>query len=132
MLKICDLKNIAQARLVDCEILLKKDRYDGAIYLCGYAIETALKARICKVLKWPEFPLTKNEFQGYTTFKTHDLDILLSLSGIEKKIKRSYFADWSTIAQWDPEIRYKPVGSATKNETESMLASAKKLLDVLL
>ena len=99
MLKSRDLKNIAQARLVDCDILLKKNRYDGAIYLCGYAIETALKARICRVLKWPEFPSTKNEFKGYTTFKTHDLDILLSLSGIEKKIKGNYFADWCAIAQ---------------------------------
>lgn len=132
MLKIRDLKNIAQARLVDCEILLKKARYDGAIYLCGYAIEIALKARICRVLKWSEFPSTKNEFQSYKTFKTHDLDILLSLSGIEKKIKRSYLAEWSNIAQWDPEIRYKPVGSAKRTETESMIASAKKLLGVLL
>lgn len=132
MLKYSELKEIAQARIKDSEILLDNKRYDGAIYLCGYAIEIALKARICKILKWPKFPSTQKDFQNYTTFKTHNLDVLLSLSGVEAKIKKSYFADWSNIAQWDPEIRYKPIGSATKIETESMLASTKKLLEVLL
>ncbi|NLJ29092.1 MAG: HEPN domain-containing protein [Deltaproteobacteria bacterium] len=50
MIAINDLRKIAQARFKDADVLLKAWRYDGAIYLCGYAIELALKARICKIL----------------------------------------------------------------------------------
>ena len=51
MIQTNDIKDIARARLQDADILLTSGRYDGAIYLCGYAIELALKARICQTLK---------------------------------------------------------------------------------
>jgi hypothetical protein len=47
MIPIKELLKISQARLRDSDALLGAHRYDGAIYLCGYAIELALKARIC-------------------------------------------------------------------------------------
>jgi hypothetical protein len=45
-----ELHRIAQARLEDAEALFRSGRYDGAIYIGGYAIEMALKARICETL----------------------------------------------------------------------------------
>jgi len=131
MLAITDLEKIATARIKDAEVLLNARRYDGAIYLCGYAVEIALKARICKTLGWSVYPSTKREFENYQSFKTHNLDVLLRLSGIEQKIKVKLFAEWSAVAAWDPEIRYKPIGSATKEETNFMIDSSKKLLGVL-
>jgi len=131
MLDITDLEKIATARIKDAEVLLNARRYDGAIYLCGYAVEIALKARICKTLGWSGYPSTTREFANYQSFKTHSLDVLLSLSGIEQKIKVELFAEWSAVAEWDPEIRYKPIGSATKKETKFMIDSSKKLLGVL-
>jgi HEPN domain-containing protein len=47
MIRTTDVEEIARARLQDADILLTSERYDGAIYLCGYAVELALKARIC-------------------------------------------------------------------------------------
>ncbi len=87
MISIQELKRIASARLKDAEILYQGKRYDGAVYLCGYAVELTLKAKICKILKWSGFPSTNSEFQGLQSFKTHRLDLLLSLSGQEGKIK---------------------------------------------
>jgi len=87
MLSILELRRIARGRLKDAEVLYASGRYDGAIYLCGYAIETMLKARICRVLKWPGYPDTNNEFKGYQSFRIHDLEILLHLSGTENKIR---------------------------------------------
>jgi len=83
MISIGDLKNIAKARLIDAEALASCHRYEGAVYLCGYAVELGLKNRICKTLKWEGFPGSTKEFQGYQSFKTHNLDILLHLSGGE-------------------------------------------------
>jgi HEPN domain-containing protein len=131
MLYISDLEKIANARIKDAEVLLNARRYDGAIYLCGYAVEIALKARICKTLGWSGYPSTKREFENYQSFRTHNLDVLLSLTGIEQKIKMELFAEWSSMAAWDPEIRYKPIGSATKEKTNLMIDSSKKLLGVL-
>ena len=106
-------------------------RYDGAVYLCGYAVELALKARICTVLHWPGFPSTQAEFKGLQSFKVHELDILLRLAGREAKIRASYSTEWSVVTQWDPDTRYKPVGSSNRAAAASMISSTERLLKVL-
>lgn len=126
-----DLRKIVKAHFKDSEILFQYKRYNGSIYLCGYAVEIALKLKITKTLRWPEFPETSKEFSNFTSFKTHNLDVLLQLSGKEKDIKGSYFADWSIIAQWDPEVRYKSVGNAKKSDAQQMISSSKIVLGVL-
>jgi len=35
------------------------------------------------------------------------------------------------MAEWDPEMRYKPIGSANKQEAELMIGSLRKRLSVL-
>ena len=131
MITRSDLKKIARARLRDAEVLHRSRRYDGAIYLCGYAVEIALKARICQTLSWPGYPSTGGEFQNYQSFRTHNLHVLLRLSGVEERIKTTLMTEWSVVAAWDPEARYKPIGSATKQAAELMLASARVLLGAL-
>jgi len=131
MITRSELRKIARERLKDAEALLKAGRYDGATYLGGYVVELALKNRICKTLRWSGFPQTRGEFQSFQSFKTHDLDVLLSLSGLEDKIKTKYFAEWSAVATWDPEVRYNPIGSASKTDAELLIEAARKLLKVL-
>jgi hypothetical protein len=65
VLKRLELKRLAADRLKDAQSLLKAKRYNGAIYLCGYAVELALKARICQTLKWADFPETAGEFDKH-------------------------------------------------------------------
>lgn len=131
MISIKELRKTAKAHLQDSEILFQNKRYNGSIYLCGYAVEIALKLRICKTLGWTEFPEKNKEFTNLTSLKTHNLDILLQLSGKEKAIKGGHLADWSVIAQWDPEARYKSAGSAKKNEAQQMISSSRNALRVL-
>lgn len=108
MISVKTLKAIAKKHLKDAAILLQHKRFEGSIYLCGYGMELALKVRICKVLGWSGFPETRKEFDQYKSFKTHDLEVLLHLSGRESKIKGTHLSDWSIILKWDPEMRYKP------------------------
>ncbi len=131
MIPVAELDRIAQARLDDAKALLAAGRHDGATYLCGYAVEVALKARICRVLNWPEFPSTGGEFQAYRSFQTHELDVLLRLSGQEGKVKQQYFADWNTVAVWKSESRYNVVGTAQQAEAQAMIVAAEQLLRVL-
>lgn len=131
MLSRTELQNIARERLKDARVLLNAGRYDGAVYLGGYVVEVALKSRICKTLKWTGFPQTRSEFQSFLSFKTHDLDVLLRLSGLEAKIKTQYLAEWSAVAAWDPEARYNPMGNTSQTDAQLLIDAAKKLLKVL-
>ncbi|MEP6819555.1 MAG: HEPN domain-containing protein [bacterium] len=131
MIDQTDLTKIAEERLKDAEALVAAERYEGAIYLGGYVVELALKSRICKHLKWKGFPQSKGEFQKYQSFKTHELDVLLSLSGLEEEIKTKYLAQWSAVATWDPQARYNPIGSASKTDAELLVEAAKLLLGAL-
>ena len=123
MLKKLDIQLIAQARLKDAEVLFEAQRYEGAVYLCGYVVELGLKYKICKTLNWDDFPLTSKEFQNYSTFKTHKLDVLLHLSGAEENIKSKFLAEWSVVSEWDPEDRYQPIGNIKEEDAKSMLES---------
>lgn len=127
-----ELTEIARARLKDSETLFQSNRYDGSIYLCGYALEIGLKVKICGTLNWDGFPDTNSEFNKYQSFRTHDLDTLLALSGVEKEVKVDHLANWSAVAEWDPNVRYKPIGNAKREDAELMIESAKILLRILI
>ncbi|MEN8215647.1 MAG: HEPN domain-containing protein [Pseudomonadota bacterium] len=89
MTTITELITLARARLKDAQILFAAKRYDAATYLCGYAIELALKARICQTLGWTCFPETNKEF------------IRLTCEIIEKSIKSKRFHKLYNINQND-------------------------------
>ena len=131
MIPISELRKLANTRLKDAGVLFSSNRYDGAIYLCGYAIELALKARICRTLNWSAFPETNAEFREFQTFKTHKLDTLLRLSGIETKIKTKSLAEWSIVAAWEPELRYRIVGTGTQIKANDMIQATRTLLGVI-
>ena len=126
-----ELRKLAAERLKDAEALAKARRYDGALYVCGYVVELALKARICRTLKWAGFPETNREFDGVKSLKTHDFDSLLRFSGREAKVKTTHFADWSVATSWKPELRYRTPGTATKTEAEDIISASEKLYKVL-
>jgi HEPN domain-containing protein len=131
MISTKDLKSAARAYLRDARVLLEAKRYDGAYYLCGYAVELALKARICRTLRWDGFPQTRAEFEGRQSLKTHDLEDLLQFTGVGARVKTKYFAEWSFVLNWNPEKRYQKTGNSTQQDAADMVTSAKKLLAVL-
>lgn len=131
MISITDLEAIAQARLEDARALSAAGRYDGAVYVCGYAVEVALKAKICRILNWQEFPQTSGEFQAYRSFQTHELDVLLRLSGQETRIKQQHFDLWNVVAVWRAESRYNAIGTVGRTKAEEMIDAAERLLSVL-
>ncbi|MCI0489326.1 MAG: HEPN domain-containing protein [Blastocatellia bacterium] len=143
VLTVKQLREIARERIKDAEALFDAERYEGAMYICGYAMEIALKARVCKTLRWSDFPQTDSEFGGknrkYAPFKTHALDFLLSYSGREDKIRNRFKAQWDLVVSWDPQSRYTPPlkttratrardKAALKAKTRQMIDSVKILL----
>lgn len=131
MLTIPELQQLADTRLSEAETLYEAEQYDGAAYLCGYAIELSLKARICHTLGWQGYPSTRSEFQNYQSFRTHDLKVLLRLSGFQNLILTNYSNEWATVIKWDSEIRYSPIRVFNAQETDLMIKATKLFRQVL-
>ena len=134
MISSKELDKISRARIKDAIILFKNKGYDGALYICGYSIEVALKAIICKNLRLNGIPHTTEEFNNIARIKTHNIEELLKMtpSNINGKIKGKYFADWSIVLLWNPEMRYAPIkGKQKKNQASGAISSAQKILRYL-
>ena len=114
-----ELKTLAYTRLKEAKLLHKNKFYDGAIYLCGYVIEMALKARICKLLKVTAYP------EDLPNMKIHKFEYLLIQSGLSSEINASVdkalFDNWNFVTPWSSEKRYTPIGTATKKYSEDMI-----------
>jgi HEPN domain-containing protein len=137
MIAITDLHGTAREYLRAAKLLRTRRSYDAAVYLCGYAVEIALKARLCRHLKWTTgFPETPAEFRLKGNLKTHDLETLLDYTGIQGRVRssgpRDLLPDWSVVRKWNPEQRYDPRGTKTLSDADSMIAATQKLLRVLL
>ena len=127
---VADLQVVAAERLEDARALINAGRFAGASYVAGFAVEIALKARICLTLGWTGFPETRRDFDRYQSLKTHDLRVLLRFSGMEAAIKTSKPSDWSVILGWDPMTRYS-AAMYTERDASDMIASATSLVAAL-
>ena len=133
LLATSDVRQLARARLLDARILFWTARFDGAFYLCGYAIELSLKAAICD-RRHAGLPQTRQEFQiaSLQSIKTHDLESLLADSGMAATVKPRYLAEWSMVLNWNPEKRYQAIGHISRQSAADMIRSAKTLLRVFI
>lgn len=127
------LYELAKSRYDESKILLKNKKLDGAVYLCGYAIELMLKKRIVDLLDWDGYPDSNAEFKEYKSFKVHDLDVLLALSGLEKTFQKNtiIFAKWQIARTWDPETRYKEVGKLLETEAQDIIDATRDILNFI-
>lgn len=136
MISIADMEKQARSYLKASRILSRNAhaQYDTAAYLCGYVVEIALKVRICQTLGWAGYPSSNNDFQNYASFKVHNLETLLHLSGREAAVKTdpSLAAAWSIVQAWNPIQRYQPVGTKSASDAQAMTSAAGKLLRFLL
>ena len=129
MITLEELQNLSRERLEDAKVLYEAERLKWAFYTCGYAVELALKKKICETLRWKGYPNTNVEFNLFKSFKTHDLDVLLHLSSVEDEIKggTTEFSDWSVISSWDPEVRY-----SLEIQTKEQIRSLLDVIEILL
>lgn len=116
-----ELKRLARLRLREAEALHEAGLYDGAAYLAGYAVEMALKARICRVLEAADYPLAGSFRPAYAV---HDLEQLVLLGGLSTRLEAAappYRDNWSITRRWKPDRRYTPVGTCSAQESGDIL-----------
>jgi len=131
LISTAELASTARAHLADAELLRAAGRFDSAVYLCGYAVELKLKAEICRLHRWAGFPSSSREFDHLRSLKTHDLGVLLHLTGREAEVLRQYHGEWKELKSWNPELRYNPPGTADASKARRMLAAATTIVGFL-
>ena len=111
---------------------LDKGLYDGAAYLAGYVVETALKARICKVLGIDDYPSTG---PLKPTYAVHDLGQLVLLAGLKLRLGLAaapLLANWSIAQPWTPERRYTAPGTQGEQDSLDVLSAIRDPKDGIL
>ena len=103
-----DLQQIAGIRLQDARLLLANNRYEGAYYIIGYAVECGLKACIARQTRRSDFPDRKTVNESYS----HNLEQLVRVAGLQRPLRQEASADrafevnWSLVKDWSEESRY--------------------------
>jgi HEPN domain-containing protein len=137
-----DIEALAHEKLQDAECLLNNNRYDGAYYLAGYAVELLLKAKVCKTIGIQDFfdfsnpkktkLSVKNPDILYKPYKVHDPAQLLILSGIYSEFQDDSSKDvnlkkhWSIVSKWDENSRY--LTGITDIDVKNFIISIKEIM----
>jgi hypothetical protein len=100
-----EFQAVAELRARDAEILLNAQRWDGAYYVAGYAVECGLKACIAKMFKQDDIP----EPDFVRKIYTHDLEMLLERANIRQHIPLNSPLDvnWGIVFEWSESSRYR-------------------------
>lgn len=123
---------LARMRLADAAALLRVRRYAGAYYLCGYAVEAALKACICRNTRRYSFPLDRG---AVDKVYTHDPKTLVGSAGLSQALvaeigaNRAFSDNWSVVKDWGEKSRYQ---RATELEARNLYAAVTNPTDGVL
>src|SRR5437660_4230643 len=115
-----DLQKMAEERVADASALLDAERYQAAYYLCGYAIECALKACIARKTREFDFPDRKLVNDSYV----HDVERLLRVAGLDQLLEEegrhngAFAGNWIIVQDWSEASRYD--ASITPAETSDL------------
>jgi hypothetical protein len=126
-----ELRALAELRLQEAVARFGAGFYDGSVYLCGYVVELALKARICTVLGVADYP----DSEMPQAFKIHNFDHLLLLSGLRGELNAGNavrLTNWSTATDWKPEWRYRKAGSVDQPKAQEVLDALRDAPDGIL
>jgi hypothetical protein len=103
-----DLQKMAEERVADAAALLDAGRFQASYYLCGYAIECALKACIARKTREFDFPDRKLANDSYV----HDLTKLLKVAAmdgllqVEEGRNHDFATNWAIVKDWSEASRY--------------------------
>ena len=103
-----DFQQLADIRFREARSLLDAGFPDGAYYIAGYAVESALKACIAKRTQQYDFPDKKLVNESHT----HNLIELMRISELAPLLKIAMQADavledqWTTVQSWSETGRY--------------------------
>jgi hypothetical protein len=108
-----DFQHLAEDHLRHAKVLLEAGLYSGAYYMCGYVVECALKACICRRTNQFDFYPNPNDAKDAWS---HDFKKLIRVSDLEggfnaaREKDKDLDVNWKSVEGWKPESRYESRG----------------------
>jgi hypothetical protein len=106
-------QQLADDRILDARahLVAGVDRWSGAYYLIGYAVECGLKSCVlARVAAHPEIIYQDRQFSNSAW--THDLESLLIVADLkvardaEAVVNVALYTNWQQVKQWNEKSRY--------------------------
>jgi hypothetical protein len=113
-----EFQQLAEERILDARSLLAAQRWSGAYYLVGYAVECALKSCIAKLTNRYDFPDKTFAQKSFT----HEIETLVTLAGLKKTRdddaagNQKLSDNWIKVKDWKEDTRYRQTTEAEANE----------------
>src|SRR5947207_1147458 len=104
-----ELRQLAEDRILDAQALLTAQRWSGAYYVAGYAVECALKACIARLTAEHDFPPKLKFVQDCYT---HELVKLVQAANLKTDLDNDTTANpilsgyWGVAKDWTEASRY--------------------------
>ncbi|WEK36725.1 MAG: hypothetical protein P0Y53_04350 [Candidatus Pseudobacter hemicellulosilyticus] len=134
-------------RMKDARVLADKRRFLAAVYIAGYAVELALKYRICLHLQFEYgFPETKAELVSELTnvnrsaeirfsvtlpeLKSHNFEGLSEISMVNIILENTVPKEWKLVNTWVPAIRYQKK-RFTEKQAAIFLKAAERIIQLM-
>lgn len=113
---VSDQSKASLRRREDAEALFQSGRWQGAMYLGGYAVECLLKAALmhqfdCRTLADLERELRDRGLMAAdSTMYTHQFETLFRVAGHFDRLRasREVWPRFRTVNLWRPSLRYDP------------------------
>lgn len=153
MIPVADFQHTACERFRDAKCLLDGERFDGAIYMAGYALEIAIKVKLCHSKEMPAFPDTEDEWKDVNgalkkfdntwkktnnafdkeskSWKEHLSEELVNR--LDESLKNQILAnrDWRKIRIWSVDLRYRR-GIATTSQATGFINAIEHIANNIL
>ena len=105
-----ELRKLAADRVLDAEALLQENRWSGAYYLAGYAVECGLKACVLAFVDRTGVIFQDRKFLERCW--THDIETLVKAAdlevtrGLDISANPDLGANWQIVQNWSELARY--------------------------
>ena len=105
-----ELQQFAEDRILDAQALLAAQRWSGAYYLAGYAVECGLKSCVLAHVERTGVIFVDRKFAEKCW--THDFEDLVKLAELIGVLGLAIAANpilednWKTVTKWDEVSRY--------------------------
>lgn len=127
---ISEQSKAAVHRRADAQSLFDAERWQGAMYLAGYALECLLKAKLMKQYGCRQLDDLGDEFvrrgllEDSSSVYTHEFALLLKWSGRLNSLQqdRTINRAFAKANRWSPSWRYSSAASQRESAEEFLVA----------
>ncbi len=126
-------QRLTDERLADAEILFAAQRWSGAYYLAGYAVECALKACVLAYIE-AHMEVLFSTRRYVEDCWSHDINKLVKPAGLEKQLELAttsgdFKLNWRMVESWTERSRYE---TKSEKEAKDLLAAITDTADGVL